>query len=173
VNVDISQGDVATRLGCGGVFKYFFVTNFLQSLTVKEFWKLVNLLSKLRTGLYSVLFFWLTCIKFIILLQSMGQMNLKNNTPIVHHITPFWDEKIINFLGRGPHPPRRLRRLDSRVFGARPATPNVPVALTPMTKNMDQQYKGRSESDEYGYRGRGGGDSGIGKKRRQRYRQSA
>jgi len=33
-------------------------------------------------------------------------------------------KKIINFLPR-PHPPRRrrLRRLDSRVFGARPATP--------------------------------------------------
>ena len=64
-------------------------------------------------------------------------MNLKNNTPRMHHITPFWGEKFINFLGRGTAPPqthllRRLRRLDSRVFGARPATPNVPVALTPM-----------------------------------------
>ena len=43
----------------------------------------------------------------------------------LRHITPFWDEKFINFLGRG------TRCLDSRVFGARPATPNVPVALTP------------------------------------------
>ena len=34
---DISQGSVATRLGCGGVFTYVFVTNFLLSLTVKEF----------------------------------------------------------------------------------------------------------------------------------------
>jgi len=34
-NTDISYGSVATRLGCGGVFK--FVTNFLLSLTVKEF----------------------------------------------------------------------------------------------------------------------------------------
>ena len=33
---DISQGSVATRLGCGGVFAYDFVTNFLLSLTVKE-----------------------------------------------------------------------------------------------------------------------------------------
>ena len=59
----------------------------------------------------------------------------------MHHITPFWDEKFINFLGRGtasPHtlPPRRLRRLDSRVFGARPSTPNVPVALTPMRTSL-------------------------------------
>jgi len=76
-------------------------------------------------------------IKFIIQLQSMGHMNLKNNTPRMHHIAPFWDEKFINFLGRGTAPsqnptPRRLRRLDSSIFGARPATPNVPVALAPM-----------------------------------------
>ena len=37
LNTDISQGSVATRLGCGGVFTYDFVTNFLRSLTVKEF----------------------------------------------------------------------------------------------------------------------------------------
>ena len=37
LNTDISQGSVATRLGCGGVFVYDFVTNFLLSLTVKEF----------------------------------------------------------------------------------------------------------------------------------------
>jgi len=36
-NTDISHGSVATRLGCGGVFKYDFVTNILLSLTVKEF----------------------------------------------------------------------------------------------------------------------------------------
>ena len=32
--IHISQGSVATRLGCGGVFVYDFVTNFLLSLTV-------------------------------------------------------------------------------------------------------------------------------------------
>jgi len=36
-NTDISQGSVATRLGCGGVFINHLVTNFLLSLTVKEF----------------------------------------------------------------------------------------------------------------------------------------
>jgi len=36
-DVDISQGSVATRLGCGGVFIYDFLTNFLLSLTVEEF----------------------------------------------------------------------------------------------------------------------------------------
>jgi len=37
LNTDISLGSVATRLGCGGVFAQDFVTNFLLSLTVKEF----------------------------------------------------------------------------------------------------------------------------------------
>jgi len=39
----ISQGSAATRLGCGGVFVYDFVTNFLLSLTVKEFCKSANI----------------------------------------------------------------------------------------------------------------------------------
>ena len=43
LNTDISQGSVATRLGCGGVFVYDFVTNFLLSLTVKEFRKSANI----------------------------------------------------------------------------------------------------------------------------------
>ena len=36
----------------------------------------------------------------------MGHMNLKNSTPIMHHITPILDEKFINFLGRGTAPPQ-------------------------------------------------------------------
>jgi len=36
LNTDISQGSVATRLKCGGVFVYDFVTNFLLSLTLKN-----------------------------------------------------------------------------------------------------------------------------------------
>jgi len=37
LNIDISQGSVATRLGCGGMFIYHLVTNFLLSPAVKEF----------------------------------------------------------------------------------------------------------------------------------------
>ena len=37
LNTDISQGSVATRLEHGGVFKCDFVTNFLLSLTIKNF----------------------------------------------------------------------------------------------------------------------------------------
>ena len=43
LNTDISQGSVATRLGCGGVFVYDFVTNFLLNQTLKEFRKSVNI----------------------------------------------------------------------------------------------------------------------------------
>ena len=43
LNTDISQGSVATRVGCGEVFKYDFVKNFLLSLTAEEFSKSVNI----------------------------------------------------------------------------------------------------------------------------------
>ena len=36
-NIDISQGSVATRLRCGGIFKYELVANLPMSLPVKEF----------------------------------------------------------------------------------------------------------------------------------------
>ena len=37
LNIDISQGSVATRLSCGGIFKYELVANLPVSLPVKEF----------------------------------------------------------------------------------------------------------------------------------------
>jgi len=37
VNIDVSQGSVATRLRCGGIFKYELVANSPVSLSVKEF----------------------------------------------------------------------------------------------------------------------------------------
>jgi len=52
LNIDISHGSVATRLG----FKYGFVINFLLSLTVKDFRKLVNIWRSYGQK-YSVLFF--------------------------------------------------------------------------------------------------------------------
>ena len=36
-NIDISQGGVATRYGCGIIFKYELVANLPLSLPVKEF----------------------------------------------------------------------------------------------------------------------------------------
>jgi len=35
--IDISHGSVATRLRCGGIFKYELVANLPVSQTVKEF----------------------------------------------------------------------------------------------------------------------------------------
>jgi len=37
LNIDISQGSVATCLRRGGIFKYDFIINLLLSLTVKNF----------------------------------------------------------------------------------------------------------------------------------------
>jgi len=37
LNIDISQGSVATYLRCGGIFKHEFVANLPLSLPAKEF----------------------------------------------------------------------------------------------------------------------------------------
>ena len=37
LNIDISQGSVATLLRCGGIFKQEFVASLPLSVTVKEF----------------------------------------------------------------------------------------------------------------------------------------
>jgi len=37
LNIDISQGSVATRLRRGGIFEYELVANLPMSLAVKEF----------------------------------------------------------------------------------------------------------------------------------------
>jgi len=51
--------------------------------------------------------FHLQCAQCIPFLIQQLNMNLKN-TPRMHRITPFWDEKFINFLGRGTAPPQTL-----------------------------------------------------------------
>ena len=51
LNIDISQGRVATRLRCGGIFKYLPL-----SVTVKEFRKSVNIWGSYGQE-YGVLFF--------------------------------------------------------------------------------------------------------------------
>jgi len=43
LNIDISQGSVATPFRCGGIFKYELVANLPVSQPVKEFRKLVNI----------------------------------------------------------------------------------------------------------------------------------
>jgi len=39
----ISQCSVATQLRCGGAFSNHFITNFSQNVSMKKFWKSVNI----------------------------------------------------------------------------------------------------------------------------------
>ena len=55
LNTDISQGSVATRLGCGGVVIHQLVTNFLLSLTVKKM-KIGKYLVKLWARVWCLVF---------------------------------------------------------------------------------------------------------------------
>jgi len=44
-DINISQGSVATRLRCGGLFStYHFTENLSLNLTVINFWKFVKIL---------------------------------------------------------------------------------------------------------------------------------
>ena len=42
VYTDISQDSVVTHLPCGGIYNNRIIANYLQSVPVKEFGKLVN-----------------------------------------------------------------------------------------------------------------------------------
>jgi len=42
-DINISQGSVATRLRCGGIFNECCIANFLEIVTVKEFLKSANI----------------------------------------------------------------------------------------------------------------------------------
>jgi len=78
-NTDISQESVATRLGCGGVFIYHFVTNFLLSLTVKEFSKIGKYLVKLWARV--------RCLVFLTHRVSCGQPAIECTRSACDHIS--------------------------------------------------------------------------------------
>jgi len=42
-DIYLSQGSVAMRLRCGGIFNDYFITGLLLSEMVNEFWKSVNI----------------------------------------------------------------------------------------------------------------------------------
>ena len=42
-DINISQGSVATRLRCGGIFNECCIANFQEIITVKEFFKSANI----------------------------------------------------------------------------------------------------------------------------------
>jgi len=46
--INISQGSVATRLRCGGIFSNHFTANLSLSLTMKEYWKSVKIYQSCR-----------------------------------------------------------------------------------------------------------------------------
>jgi len=68
-DITISQGSVATHLRYGGIFDYHFTANLSSSLTVKEFWKSVNIWQSYRHESGGPLFWntvyirtmWLVC----------------------------------------------------------------------------------------------------------------
>jgi len=66
LHIKVSQGSVATRLSCDGIFNDQFVTQLLLSLTVKEFWKSVNICRSYWQE-SSVLFLFTECQKRILL----------------------------------------------------------------------------------------------------------
>jgi len=43
LKIYISQGTVATHLRCGGIFSNCIIVNFIQNVSVKGFWKSVNI----------------------------------------------------------------------------------------------------------------------------------
>ena len=57
LNIDISQGSVATWLRCGEMFNNDFIANLLMSLPVKELWKSVSIWRSYGQK-SSVLVFW-------------------------------------------------------------------------------------------------------------------
>jgi len=56
LNTDISQDSVATRLGCGGVFVYDFVTKFPTESTSKRIVKIGQYLVKLWASVRCLVF---------------------------------------------------------------------------------------------------------------------
>jgi len=67
LNTDISHGSVATFLRYGRIFYYESFANFPVRLSVKEFWKSINIWGSYRQE-FSVLFFLTHCVLLLLLL---------------------------------------------------------------------------------------------------------
>jgi len=57
-STDISQRSVVTHLRCGGIVNEDFVANLLVNLSVKEFWKSVNI-GEVMGNIIVACFYWL------------------------------------------------------------------------------------------------------------------
>ena len=60
-DINVSHGSVATRLRCVGMWHNDFIANLRLSLSVKEFWKSINIWRSYRRK-YSGMFFYSQCI---------------------------------------------------------------------------------------------------------------
>ena len=63
-DINISHGNVATCLRCGGIFHNDFIANLPLTLQLKEFWKSVNIWRSYRQK-YSGMFFLTHTVDFI------------------------------------------------------------------------------------------------------------
>jgi len=78
-DINISQGNVATRLRCGGIFSYHFTTNLSLSLTIKEFWKSVKIWQSYRHEFGGPVFWNTVYIHFRGFLPRNGVCHLQNS----------------------------------------------------------------------------------------------
>ena len=62
LTIKVSQGSIATRLRCNGIFNDQFITQSLLSPRVKFFWKSINIsrsYGQLSTGLWNTVYMYL------------------------------------------------------------------------------------------------------------------
>ena len=78
-DINVSHGSVATRLRCGGIFHNDFNANSPLSLSVKEFWKSVNIWRSYRQK-YSGMFFFDSQCRSVILFLMNHLIKILNHT---------------------------------------------------------------------------------------------
>ena len=78
-DINISQGTVATRLRCSGIFSYHFTANLSLSLTVKELWKSVKIWQSYRYEFGGPLFLEHS-------VESIGPLKSKCRLIVVSHL---------------------------------------------------------------------------------------
>jgi len=83
-NMTVSQDSAATSLSCGGICNDHFVVNFVLSLAVKEFWKLVNNAQSYQHEL-GVLFFWLWVYLRKLLYHNNSVLRTLASLPVVYY----------------------------------------------------------------------------------------
>jgi len=120
-DINVSHGSVATRLRCDGIFHNAFIAKLPLSLSVKEFWKSVNIWRSYIQN-YSGMFFWLTVYIYItyycvVLFSYIGQRSLRQRVLHVYRTLAenLWPALAwARFLHLGPTTHRLLGYIASR-----------------------------------------------------------